>query len=243
MIKTIRGIARFILFYCEKGLFELRCPVCGTMQRSWRDDPLCRECRKRVFSAGAEEGCRLCGNRIPRGEELCGLCLKSPPQVTGFRSFGIYDEEMRELIKAYKYGEVRRLIPVLVELLGIAFHRGGAFFKPDGVVIVPRYRPSLGGFYPMRGIAAEFCRVQRLPFLENALIKKKSTSPQASLTGKARLVNLKGAFAVNPRVRVKGQKFLLLDDVSTTGSTVRHAAAELHGAGAQVWVLVVAKAR
>ncbi len=243
MFNTITKIARISLFGFEKLLFELRCPVCREIQRSWLDDPLCRDCRERILAWPTEKGCRLCGNLIAQGQELCAACAISPPPVRGFLAFGGYDEEIRDLIKAYKYGQIRRLAPFMAELMGFRYRLHADRIQPDAVVIVPRYKPSLSKFYPMREIAAEFCRMNRLRFLKNALIKSRHTLPQAALTGKARTRNLKGAFRVNPHVRLDGLNLLLLDDVSTTGSTIRNVADALHGSGADVWALVIAKAR
>ena len=147
------------------------------------------------------------------------------------------------MIKAYKYGEVIRLDSFLVDMLNQGYRGMKQYGGIDAVVIVPRYKPSWRTPFPMKRIARRFCRSNGLPALLDALVKKKDTPPQVTLTGKGRLRNLKGVFAMRRGADVAGMNLLLLDDVSTTGSTLRFAAEVLHAAGARVWALAIAKAQ
>ena len=69
------------------------------------------------------------------------------------------------------------------------------------------------------------------------------TVPQVGLPHRKREDNVKGAFAVTPEADVKGRRILLVDDVWTTGSTLRECARVLRRSGAgAVFVLAVARA-
>jgi predicted amidophosphoribosyltransferase len=64
------------------------------------------------------------------------------------------------------------------------------------------------------------------------------------LNPKEREKNVKGAFAVPDPAQVKGKSVLLIDDLYTTGSTVKECARVLRRAGAsRVEVLTVARVR
>ena len=69
-----------------------------------------------------------------------------------------------------------------------------------------------------------------------------AAAPQAELRLAQRLTNLRGAFVPNParRVSLHGQHVAVVDDVMTSGATLREAAAALRRAGAarvDAWVL------
>lgn len=75
----------------------------------------------------------------------------------------------------------------------------------------------------------------------DALTRTRATVPQTSLPRLKRLVNVAGAFAANGSA-VHGAHVYLLDDVTTTGSTLFHAAEPLKRAGATVTLLALARA-
>jgi ComF family protein len=66
------------------------------------------------------------------------------------------------------------------------------------------------------------------------LERSRPTVPQTQLTGKERRTNVKGAFAVSVPKQVEDKRVLLVDDVYTSGATVRECAQTLTNAGAQV---------
>jgi ComF family protein len=69
------------------------------------------------------------------------------------------------------------------------------------------------------------------------------TEPQVNLGKDRRTANVRGAFVVKDGKKIQGQKIILVDDVYTTGSTVKECAGALmkHGA-AEVAVLTLARA-
>jgi ComF family protein len=78
----------------------------------------------------------------------------------------------------------------------------------------------------------------------SALERHRATDPQANLTPRQRRHNVRGAFAVRQPGRIAGRDVLLVDDIYTTGATVRAASlALLRGGAASVWVLTMARAQ
>ena len=80
--------------------------------------------------------------------------------------------------------------------------------------------------------------------LADALLRLGDAPDQHSLPREQRQRNLRGAFAAHPDcvAQLKGRRLLLVDDVSTTGATLRSAAFALRQAGAtQVQALVIAR--
>jgi ComF family protein len=83
------------------------------------------------------------------------------------------------------------------------------------------------------GIPVDFLSLRRV----------RDTPPQTLMGRKERQANIRGAFAVARRDRLRDRKVLLIDDVYTTGSTLAECArALLDGGAARVGVLTLARA-
>ena len=67
--------------------------------------------------------------------------------------------------------------------------------------------------------------------LSTNLRRKRYTKAQAALTEVQRRDNLKDSFCVRNAQQIAGKRILLIDDVFTTGATLRSAASELKAAG------------
>jgi ComF family protein len=82
-----------------------------------------------------------------------------------------------------------------------------------------------------------------IPFDGLTLLRNRWTEPQTALSRKERKKNIKDAFLIKYRERIRGKKIVLVDDVYTTGSTVNECARVLMKAGAElVDVLTLARA-
>jgi ComF family protein len=149
----------------------------------------------------------------------------------------------RSVIHALKYGGVRRLaVP-----LGGALARRWASCGGLGDVLVPvpvhRDRLRERGFDQAHLIAREAGRIATAP-VARTLVRARRTARQAELDRSGRAGNVAGAFAVVAPEVVDGRWVVLVDDVMTTGATLREAALALHAAGAvAVSALTVARER
>ncbi len=97
------------------------------------------------------------------------------------------------------------------------------------------------GFNQAKIIAQFFSNYLRLPLTE-LLIRKKNTLSQAQLKNlKARYENTRGAFQLKQVKAADKKNFILVDDVLTTGSTIKEAVRTIKNSGARtVFVLTVA---
>lgn len=111
---------------------------------------------------------------------------------------------------------------------------------PDLIVPVPLHplRLRQRGFSPAGLLAAALGRARELPVDPAALARFRNTPSQTRLARSERARNVSGAFRA--RGRSLPERIWLVDDVVTTGSTLREAARTLRGAGAHRVVAVCA---
>jgi predicted amidophosphoribosyltransferase len=78
----------------------------------------------------------------------------------------------------------------------------------------------------------------------SALIKHKHTPAQTTLKRGARLKNMRGAFSLNPTVvaTLKTARVFLIDDVTTTGTTLTEAAKTLKKSGIKCECIALTRA-
>jgi ComF family protein len=210
-----------------------QCEVC----RQWDTTLLCHDCVQR-FTPPVPR-CARCGLRLGLAAPACGECLKKPPPFTRTVCVADYGFPWDGLITQYKFRARPELAAVLAAQLSLAVSQAGEL-APSWVIPVPLSSQRLAE----RGYnqAWELARRLELPALPDLLWRVLDTAHQANLDRTARQRNLRAAFMVNPAQRstVQGQHLALVDDVMTSGATLREAAAVLLQAGAarvDAWVL------
>jgi len=169
----------------------------------------------------------------------CEECITDEPSFEYARSYGIYKGALQEAIKQLKYHYIKRLsVPLSGLLLTLSL--------PDVDVVIPvplhGRRLKERGFNQSALIAKHVSDTIKKPLLINSLVKTRDTQPQVGLTAEERKRNIKGAFSVYEPHRINGKRILLIDDVLTTGSTVRECSKVLKRSGARsIYVLTVAR--
>lgn len=221
--------------------------MCGRFLEDPAEKIVCRECLDRLDAPGGPV-CVCCGRFFARGGEahLCGECLEKPPPFSRHRSAGVYDGVLRGLILVFKYGKAQALGGLLAGFMcrAPALQGEDIFAGVDYVVPVPlhRRRKRRRGFNQALVLSRELAKRKKLRVLARGLVRVKDSPPQASLGALERGRNIKGVFRPAKRRRLKGKIILLVDDVYTTGATVKECSLALLEAGAaEVRVVTVAR--
>jgi len=109
------------------------------------------------------------------------------------------------------------------------------FSVPDLIFPVPLHKSRLRrrGFNQALLLAGSCFHGWRNSIVADGLLRIRATVPQTSLDGAGRRKNLNGAFALKDPDMVRGKTVLLVDDVFTTGSTVRECSRVLRAGGAE----------
>lgn len=217
------------------ALFPPRCCACPAFTRA-------RFCARHAPTALpiTPPFCRVCAapfDPLARRDARCAACREAKDSFQVARAAWIYDGAPRDAIHRFKYGGksalAARLAPALLDLLRSDETLCDLTF--DCLVPVPLHprRERKRGFNQSELLARALAKELALP-AKNALQRTRATPPQVGLDAKARGHNVLGAFALHPRARgVQDQRILLVDDVYTTGSTLRECAGVLRRAGAQ----------
>jgi len=234
MRKTISRLSASLL-----GLFyDNKCPACGHSADSIAAFPICSACMAGV-SGYQGPCCNMCARPFAsRYSMTCGDCLSDPPPFERAMSFSLYEGTLMEAIHLMKFKGARQIARQLSGMLSGLDLPPGA----DAIVPVPMTRAGLikRGFNQSALVAAEQSRSRGIPLRLDLLYKVKETPPQLGLTKKARQKNLRGAFRADHAV--KGMHVIVLDDVITTGATMRECARALKKAGAsEVTALSIAR--
>jgi ComF family protein len=222
--------------------------------------PTCLSCRKPAGVAGGL--CPACWQGMgfierPFWEKLGTLfvseagdgllspaAIAEPPAYDRARAAARFSDVARDLVHLLKYGD--RLD--LAAPLGGWMTRAGSELLADADAILPvplhwsrlfqrRYNQSAV-------LVREVSRLAKVPVEDDILLRTRATRPQVGLPRKERAQNVQGAFAVatGARIRVKGKKLVVVDDVLTSGATAEACARVLRRAGAaRVDMLVLAR--
>ena len=222
-------------------LFPKFCLGCGFLGAY-----ICHNCQKKL-SYREKDFCLYCKRSSLNGftHPIC----KRRDGIDGILSIFHYNNFLKTIIKSIKYRlatdvwkELCLVIkPESLEKLKLFKNLswGKFYFEP-----IPLYPSKLRirGFNQAKIIAQFFNQFLSCPLTAH-LTRKKDTLSQAQLkSNQDRYRNMRGAFQAESRDAIKGKNFILVDDVLTTGSTLKEATRALKSAGAKnVLALVLAQ--
>jgi ComF family protein len=162
------------------------------------------------------------------------------------RSYGRYRGKLKDAILLYKYRSFQVLGHDFARLILRTLGKDEKiWWEADVIIPVPlhRKRKKIRGFNQAKVIAEELARLKEIKLEEGVLKKVKNVPPQTLLEMDERKENVSGAFRVVDEDKIKGKTIILVDDVYTTGSTVKECSAVLKKAGArEIRALTVAQA-
>ncbi len=194
---------------------------------------LCSDCfNQLVFVQG--HVCECCGYPLENAQEgqRCGPCLAKSPLYT-LRTPLCYNDLSKELVLKLKYFDRMDLAKPLASFLYPVIE---PFLEDiDYILPVPLHWRRL--WSRRYNQATELChhlshsiaarRDVPIPVLTNLLLRTKYTEPQGLKSYLHRTRNMRGAFHVHYPEILKGKSVALIDDVYTTGATLKACAKAL----------------
>jgi ComF family protein len=241
------SIVKRIFAALSELIFPTTCMTCGTVLDYQALPVFCAECFSKIRFIRSPL-CPCCG--IPfeaagSDDHLCGSCLAAPPVFSAARSAGHYENVLLDAIHQFKYRGRTAVGKSLGRLMAGSSYPGFSIADYSLVIPVPLHVKRLRerGFNQSLILAREIARRFSRPLDFMALRRNIHTDPQVGLGKKDREKNVRGVFEVRTKKSIGGEKILLVDDVYTTGSTLRECARILKKHGArEVAALTLARA-
>jgi len=216
-------------------IFPPRCGGCDRFAERW-----CEQCQNEVVRIQSAI-CPLCGAPAATAQ-TCQTCVANPPHFQALRSFCVYSGPARRAVIRLKYSRDIGLGEALAVQLVDYF--SSLHWSVDLVTCVPlsHLRLRQRGYNQAAMIARPLAMAIEHPFLPVLLRKTREAPTQVGLSANDRRRNVDGAFEASGAL-LTGKRVLVIDDVSTTGSTLNACARALLDAGAaSVYGLTYARA-
>lgn len=225
-------------------LFPKKCVGCSKL-----DTYFCQDCVSNILQTDLV--CPQC-EKLAIGGQTHPICRKRYG-LDGLWSLGIYQGPLREAIKQLKYRKVTGLAETLVDITVEYW----AKYQP---FVLDQIKKDRGEGWVVTSVPLHWWRVNNRGFNQSSLIgqmlsKKlglsysdalkriRYTKPQVKLRGYDRHQNIKDAFEISTSYTLIPKPYILLiDDVWTTGSTLKECCYILKRNGAKkVWAITLAR--
>ena len=182
--------------------------------------------------------CHVCKESCDFGNVLCENCLEKlkkaihkPEKVDdtscnfSIYTLSSYDDFTADLIKIIKYRPSKKLASILGRVCSEQADLKNFFQLDDVIIPVPMHEKRLEerGFNQAFVIAEKYAEITNTNLCP-AIIRSRFTKPQASCNESERMSNLEKAFALSPdllKSALKNKRLIVIDDVATTGTTLK----------------------
>ena len=225
-------------------VFPKKCVTCGREGSYFC--PKCLVTVKRV-----KQICPVCGGSTPFGQAhpFCGK--RDCPD--GLISLFAYTGVIKDAIHKLKYKFVTDLENEFWEIVKNDLEKRGEelvllrkFISDEKPVVVPiplhRLKENHRGFNQSSLFGKRIANLWGLPFSDKILIRRKNVPSQTKLTKEERGKNVREIFRFSPIIHNSYSYILLIDDVWTTGATMKEATRVLKEGGAKkVWGMTIAR--
>lgn len=185
----------------------------------------------------SEEECALCKYEQADVNGICHDCNKRLDYV----DMSYFDESdirinytlflnnfLSGIIDRFKFKGQAYLYKSLGNLMYDRAKSSGILDGIDLIIPVPMHRraENIRGFNQSELLSKRISELSGIPYDTEAVVKTKNTPPQHLLTSSERMKNLSGSFKLK-NINLSGTRILIVDDILTTGATVKYLTDEI----------------
>ena len=214
----------------KNWILPYSCLLCNNASDEDRD--LCGACASEL--PWLQQACDRCGISLPENQ-TCGDCLTHTPPYNRTLALWSYEQPIDHFITQFKFQHrlvfSRLLASMLIQKIQKEYEVSDL---PEYIIPVPLHPDRLKerGFNQALEIAKPIAAQLKLKIDTTHCVRSKATAAQSTLlTTDDRRKNIKNAFTVNPLFQTK--HVAIIDDVVTTGHTVRELSKSLKQIGIQ----------
>jgi len=225
LLKLPLGFFNYLLNF----ILPNSCIVCG---KEIEQNLVCNDCLNLIVYPESPL-CSHCGRPIENAK-TCIFC-RFEKNLTYGRAFTLYVPPVDKMIHHFKY----RGKTILADFFGLGMSGilKNDFYLRDADYLTPVplfWWKKLRRTYNQAELLSKIINKETgIPVL-NCLVRVKNTRTQTRLDHKKRQENVKNAFRLKKEFSVRNKKIIIIDDVMTTGATIKECARVLKENGAEV---------
>ncbi len=208
-------------------------PLCLGCGEYCEEEPcVCARCRNRIDTFTTIT-CLSCGAMIPL-QQTCPICRE---RYLPLFAYGNYVDPLKEIIRQFKFKGItspaRMIAPLVCDQFGETLYSLAS--RADALLPIPLHPARLHrrGYNQAELFARALSEVLLMPVATDVLYRNRRRRPQARIDRDQRVRNIRDVFAVDAHA-AESCRYILVDDVVTTGATVREAKRVLLQSGHRV---------
>lgn len=222
-------------------IFPPKCVVCAKKLKN-QNEIICKGCFGKIITNNCFY-CPKCGKRLYEPKKQCHPKINFVLSATT----SYQNESIRKLIHFFKYKNFLEIKNIFNEIFKEYLKKISFTETPELIIPIPLYKRKRDkrGFNQTEILAEELQKlIPNAKIEKEILLKVKNTKSQTECKNfEAREKNISGCFVVKNQYMVKNKNLIIVDDVFTSGATMKEAAKKLKEAGAKkIIAFVIAKA-
>ena len=215
-------------------VYPKKCCLCGEIMPYKSNDYVCKKCTDNLPWIISDK-CPKCGRPWKYGG-LCIACVNSEFIFSKGAAVFPYSK-VRSAVHRLKFDGIKYQSEGFAYLMYLYLTKNENlnYKEADMLIPVPMYitKEKSRGFNQATLITQKLGEFINKPCVNGVLIKQKNTESQSTLPPAKRRQNVKHAYKVVDKDKIKDKFIILIDDVLTTGSTINECSEALLKAGAK----------